>query len=205
MEEAVDRDVRQDVADVLVRYATAIDQRDWALFRTCFTDDCEADYGAIGVWRSVDEITEWMAQVHDACGHTMHRISNVAVSPGAGDGVVARCYVDAAGAGARQRRGRPGGGLVRRRAHPHRRRLEDHPPPLHPGPPGAGTRSLTGTRQPTSTTTLMAPDERSAAARNASAASSRGNRWVMRASAISGRAARSTAACCMSRPPSWLQ
>ena len=81
-EEAVDRDVRQDVADVLVRYATAIDQKDWTQFRTCFTDDCEADYGAIGVWRSVDEITEWMAQVHDACGHTMHRISNVAVSPG---------------------------------------------------------------------------------------------------------------------------
>jgi 3-phenylpropionate/cinnamic acid dioxygenase small subunit len=94
-EEAVDRDVRQDVADVLVRYATAIDQKDWTQFRTCFTDDCEADYGAIGVWRSVDEITEWMAQVHDACGHTMHRISNVAVSPGDGDGVVARCYVDA--------------------------------------------------------------------------------------------------------------
>ena len=95
MQEAVDRDVRQDVADVLVRYATAIDQKDWTRFRTCFTDDCEADYGAIGVWRSVDEITEWMAQVHDACGHTMHRISNVAVSAGAGDRVVARCYVDA--------------------------------------------------------------------------------------------------------------
>jgi len=45
----VDRDVRADVADVLVRYATGIDQRDWALFRTCFTEDCEADYGGIGV------------------------------------------------------------------------------------------------------------------------------------------------------------
>lgn len=90
----VDREVRQDVADVLVRYATGIDRRDWALFRTCFTDDCEADYGDIGVWHGVDAITEWMAQAHAACGHTMHRITNQAVSPN-GDGVAARSYVDA--------------------------------------------------------------------------------------------------------------
>ena len=30
---------------MLVRYATGIDRRDWVLFRSCFTDDCEADYG----------------------------------------------------------------------------------------------------------------------------------------------------------------
>ncbi len=93
--EAVDREVRQDVAEVLVRYATGIDRRDWVLFRTCFTDDCEADYGEIGVWHGVDQITEWMRVVHDACGHTMHRITNIAVSPGNGDGVAARSYVEA--------------------------------------------------------------------------------------------------------------
>ncbi len=64
------------------RYATGIDRRDWDLFRTCFTDDCEADYGEIGLWHGVDEITEWMRVVHDACGHTLHRITNIAVSPG---------------------------------------------------------------------------------------------------------------------------
>jgi threonine dehydrogenase-like Zn-dependent dehydrogenase len=74
-------DVHQAVADVLVRYATGIDRRDWDLFRTCFTADVEADYGEIGVWHGVDEITEWMRVVHDACGHTMHRITNVVVSP----------------------------------------------------------------------------------------------------------------------------
>ena len=31
MQEAVDRDVRQDVADVLVRYATAIGQSFWSI------------------------------------------------------------------------------------------------------------------------------------------------------------------------------
>ena len=92
--ETVDREVRHDVADVLVRYATGIDRRDWDLFRTCFTDDCEADYGAIGLWHGVDEITEWMRVVHDACGHTLHRITNIVVSPAA-DGVTARSYVEA--------------------------------------------------------------------------------------------------------------
>ena len=90
----VDRVTHQDVAEVLVRYATGIDRRDWTLFRTCFTDDCEADYGEIGVWTSAEAITDWMAQVHEPCGHTLHRITNIAVSPSTG-GVAARCYVDA--------------------------------------------------------------------------------------------------------------
>jgi 3-phenylpropionate/cinnamic acid dioxygenase small subunit len=90
----VDRDVRQDVADVLVRYATGIDRRDWALFRTCFTEDCHADYGDVGVWDGVEAITEFMAKSHAAMGHTLHRITNVAVTRIAG-GVVARGYVDA--------------------------------------------------------------------------------------------------------------
>jgi 3-phenylpropionate/cinnamic acid dioxygenase small subunit len=92
--ETVDREVRQDVAEVLVRYATGIDRRDWDLFRTCFTEDCEADYGEIGGWHGVDEITGWMRVVHDACGHTLHRITNVVVSPAEG-GVTARSYVEA--------------------------------------------------------------------------------------------------------------
>jgi 3-phenylpropionate/cinnamic acid dioxygenase small subunit len=89
----VDRDIRQDVADVLVRYATAIDLRDWELFRSCFTDDCSADYGPTGVWTSADEITEWARRTHDQLGPTMHRITNQVVSPSAG-GVTARSYYD---------------------------------------------------------------------------------------------------------------
>jgi 3-phenylpropionate/cinnamic acid dioxygenase small subunit len=90
----VDRDARQDIADVVVRYATGIDRRDWVAFRTCFTDDCVADYGEIGRWRGADEITAWMRQTHEACGHTLHRITNHVVT--VEDGVVhARSYVDA--------------------------------------------------------------------------------------------------------------
>ncbi len=87
-------DIRQDIADVLVRYATGIDRRDWPLFRSCFTDDCEADYGDIGRWHGVDAITTWMEQAHALCGHTLHRITNQAISRH-GNGVAARSYVDA--------------------------------------------------------------------------------------------------------------
>jgi 3-phenylpropionate/cinnamic acid dioxygenase small subunit len=91
---AFDSTVYLGVHDVLVRYASGIDRRDWELFRSCFTPDCAVDYGEIGLWRGVEEITAFMIAVHENCGHTLHRISNVAVEP-VGDGVRARSYVDA--------------------------------------------------------------------------------------------------------------
>jgi hypothetical protein len=90
----IDAAARLEIADVLVRYATGIDRRDWELFRTCFTIDCVADYGDIGVWTGADEITAWMDETHQAAGHTLHRITNQAVTPDE-NGATARCYVDA--------------------------------------------------------------------------------------------------------------
>jgi 3-phenylpropionate/cinnamic acid dioxygenase small subunit len=87
-------DVRNAVTDVLVRYASGIDSRDWNLLRSCFTDDCDADYGDIGHWRGADEINAWMAQTHDPLGPTLHRITNVTMAESDG-GVVTRCYVHA--------------------------------------------------------------------------------------------------------------
>jgi 3-phenylpropionate/cinnamic acid dioxygenase small subunit len=91
---STDRDLRQDVAEVLVRYATGIDRRDWELFRSCFTDDCEADYGDIGVWHDADSFTAWMDQAHVRGGRSLHRVTNQDVTP-RGDGATARCYLDA--------------------------------------------------------------------------------------------------------------
>jgi 3-phenylpropionate/cinnamic acid dioxygenase small subunit len=90
----IDPNVRQDIAEVLIRYATGIDRRDWDLFRTCFTVDCVVDYGDIGLWHGADEVTEWMDRTHRDAGHTLHRITNQAVDT-AGDGASARAYVDA--------------------------------------------------------------------------------------------------------------
>jgi 3-phenylpropionate/cinnamic acid dioxygenase small subunit len=99
-------DIRQDVTDVLVRYATGIDRRDWVLFRTCFTKDCDADYGDVGHWHSADEITGFMTEVHEPCGPTLHRITNVAVDVRPGyDRATAHSYVDAIVMGADGRSG----------------------------------------------------------------------------------------------------
>lgn len=89
-----DRDDRQDISDLLVRYATGIDRRDWPLFRTVFTADCELDYGEIGAWSGVDAVTEFMEQAHAVAGHTLHRLTNQAIAID-GDTAVARTYVDA--------------------------------------------------------------------------------------------------------------
>jgi 3-phenylpropionate/cinnamic acid dioxygenase small subunit len=86
---------KQDIAELLVRYATGIDRRDWELFRSCFTADCLAEYEGIGTWESADAITDFMVSAHAALGHTMHRISNVAIDVHADtDRAVARSYVD---------------------------------------------------------------------------------------------------------------
>jgi 3-phenylpropionate/cinnamic acid dioxygenase small subunit len=86
---------KQDIAEVLVRYATGIDRRDWDLFRSCFAADCLAEYEGIGTWESADAITDFMVTAHAALGHTMHRISNIVIDVHAdGDRAVARSSVD---------------------------------------------------------------------------------------------------------------
>ncbi|OJZ68755.1 polyketide cyclase [Mycobacterium paraffinicum] len=89
-----ERDDRQDIGELLVRYATGIDRRDWSLFRTVFTEDCELDYGEIGSWRGVDAVTEFMDTTHAMAGHTLHRLTNQAITVD-GDSASARTYVDA--------------------------------------------------------------------------------------------------------------
>jgi 3-phenylpropionate/cinnamic acid dioxygenase small subunit len=93
-DEQLDSAAHLGVSAVLVRYATGIDRRDWSLFRSCFTTDCRADYGEIGLWNGVDEITDFMVAIHEQCGYTLHRISNI-VATSVSDGVQARSYVDA--------------------------------------------------------------------------------------------------------------
>jgi 3-phenylpropionate/cinnamic acid dioxygenase small subunit len=90
----VDPATRQQLFDLVVRYATGIDQRDWELFRTCWTDDAVCDYGEVGRWDSGEAITAFMVKIHESCGHTAHRMSNYVVRPD-GDGYAARTYVDA--------------------------------------------------------------------------------------------------------------
>ncbi|MEY2944093.1 MAG: hypothetical protein RLY97_2107 [Pseudomonadota bacterium] len=82
------------ICAVLIAYATGIDQRDWPLFHSLFTFDCEADYGSFGKWHGASAITDYMKQAHVDLGQTLHRISNIDLRSANG-GVHTRCYVDA--------------------------------------------------------------------------------------------------------------
>lgn len=90
----MDDDTAQ-IAEVLIRYATGIDFKDWPLFRTCWTDDVDADYGDLGRHSGVDALTDLMTRIHDAMGPTYHRMSNLAIAVD-GDRATARSYVHAA-------------------------------------------------------------------------------------------------------------
>lgn len=85
---------KQQIEEVLVRYASGIDRRDWPRFRSCFTSDVHADYEGVAVWENVDAITQYMTEVHEPMGHTMHRLSNMDVQMD-GSTATARTYVDA--------------------------------------------------------------------------------------------------------------
>ena len=65
---------RQEIVAVLVRYARAIDAKDWALLRTCFTTDTACDYGPSGSWRGADALAAFMAEAHAGMGPTQHQL-----------------------------------------------------------------------------------------------------------------------------------
>jgi len=64
---------------VLVRYARAVDTRDWELLRTCFTDDATCDDGDLGSWRGADELLGFLDEAHAGMGPTQHLLSNFQV------------------------------------------------------------------------------------------------------------------------------
>jgi hypothetical protein len=91
----VDADKEQ-IAEVLIRYATGIDSKDWPLLRSCWTDEIDVDYQQLGRFTSADALTDVMRQLHENMGPTYHRMSNVVVAiDEAGDRATVRSYVQA--------------------------------------------------------------------------------------------------------------
>ncbi len=85
---------REDIVELTVRYATAIDSLQYSLLTTVFTEDAHVDYGEIGQWTGGAEVATFMEAVHAAAKHTMHRMTNQAVDID-GDTATVRTYVDA--------------------------------------------------------------------------------------------------------------
>jgi hypothetical protein len=85
---------REEIFDLTVRYATAIDTRQYGLLATVFTAEADLDYGVVGHWKSAAEIVEFMDAAHVGAEHTLHRMSNQAITID-GDTATVRTYVDA--------------------------------------------------------------------------------------------------------------
>jgi len=67
-----------EIAALLSRYARAVDTKDWALYRSVFTDDAYVDYSSAGVIAGPrDEVADWLSQAFTAIAMSMHYITNV--------------------------------------------------------------------------------------------------------------------------------
>ena len=70
--------------DLLTRYATAVDRRDWDLYRTVFTPDAEVDYtSAGGIAGTLEEVVEFLTTTLPMFEMTQHVVGNVDLTVGA--------------------------------------------------------------------------------------------------------------------------
>jgi hypothetical protein len=85
---------RQAIAEVLIRYATALDTREWKLLAACFTADAVADYGELGGVNEGLDAIESVVRSLEGFDATQHLIGNIAIDL-AGDRASATCYLQA--------------------------------------------------------------------------------------------------------------
>jgi len=82
---------RLEIDDLLTRYATAVDSKDWDLFATCFTADAFIDYTAAGgIKGRLPEVRRWLAEVLPAFPMTQHLVTNRVIVI-RGDTATCRC------------------------------------------------------------------------------------------------------------------
>lgn len=79
---------------LLTSYATAIDMRNWARLRDCFSEDSHADYGSFGIFKGPSALVNFMKTAHADVGPTLHRLSNMEIWT-QDERIQARTYVDA--------------------------------------------------------------------------------------------------------------
>ena len=83
---------RFEILDLINRYATGIDTRDWELFRSAFAHDAQVDFG-FAQWTGAQEFTTFMRDTHDPAGRTLHRMTNTTIT--SAEPLTARTYGDA--------------------------------------------------------------------------------------------------------------
>jgi 3-phenylpropionate/cinnamic acid dioxygenase small subunit len=83
---------RAEITDLLARYSTALDARQWDLLGEVFTPDAVCDYGSLGTPQGVAAITALISGTIADLDATQHLVGNVVVSVD-GDEATADCYL----------------------------------------------------------------------------------------------------------------
>ena len=72
---------RAEIADLLTRYARAVDRQDWDLFRSVFTPDARIDYTQVGgIAGNLDEVVGFLSQVMPMFESMQHLVSNIEIT-----------------------------------------------------------------------------------------------------------------------------
>jgi 3-phenylpropionate/cinnamic acid dioxygenase small subunit len=95
---------RWDIEEVGVRYATALDTRDWALLATCFTEDALGEYDGIGRLEGATAFVDTCRGALTPLAASHHLLGNFTCRP-KGDEASAAWYFQAQ----HVRTGTPGG------------------------------------------------------------------------------------------------
>jgi 3-phenylpropionate/cinnamic acid dioxygenase small subunit len=86
---------RHRIEDLVIRYATSLDRRDWDALRECFFDDAVADYGVLGRYEGVDAILTGAREPLQRLDASQHLLGNLVVEFTDADNAVVTSYVQA--------------------------------------------------------------------------------------------------------------
>lgn len=82
------------IADVIIRYATSVDQRDLQRYATCFVEDIVVTGFSGGEMRGLGPYVEWVGEALSRFSHTHHQVGNHEITVN-GDQAHMRTYITA--------------------------------------------------------------------------------------------------------------
>lgn len=69
---------RLEIENLLTRYCSAVDSKNWAAYRSMFTDDARVDYSAAGlVVGTVDDAVSYLGRHQGSISVGMHYVTNI--------------------------------------------------------------------------------------------------------------------------------
>ena len=89
---------RIEIDQLLTRYATAVDNKDWDLYATCFTTDAFIDYTAAGgIKGRLSEVKKWLSEVLPMFPMTQHIVTNRVIEIHADTATCRSCFFNPMG------------------------------------------------------------------------------------------------------------